>query len=239
MNIKCIAVDDEPLALKQLSDYVRKTPFLELIAECNSAFEALKVLGEKQVDLMFLDINMPDLNGIDFIKSLEERPEVIFTTAYQEYALEGFRVEALDYLLKPIGYDIFLKSANKAKKHFELIKQLPSNVEKTDNCLFIKSEYKIIRVNLNEIKYIEGMREYVRMHLLHDKPVMTLMSMKSLEEQLPANTFMRVHRSFIINLERVTTIERNRIIFDEKVFIPIGDQYKAAFDEYIEKHFLK
>ena len=239
MNIKCIAVDDEPLALKQLSDYVRKTPFLELVAECNSAFEALKVLGEKQVDLMFLDINMPDLNGIDFIKSLEERPEVIFTTAYQEYALEGFRVEALDYLLKPIGYDIFLKSANKAKKHFELIKQLPSNVEKTDNCLFIKSEYKIIRVNLNEIKYIEGMREYVRMHLLHDKPVMTLMSMKSLEEQLPANTFMRVHRSFIINLERVTTIERNRIIFDEKVFIPIGDQYKAAFDEYIEKHFLK
>ncbi len=239
MTIKCIAIDDEPLALTQISDYIKKTPFLESVAECNSALDALSILSEKDVDLMFLDINMPDLNGVDFVKSLEVRPEVIFTTAYQEHAIEGFRVDALDYLLKPISYEMFLKSANKAKKHFDLIAQLPSKLEHNDQSLFFKTEYKIVRIKLNDIKYIEGMREYVRIHILNEKPVMTLMSMKSMEENLPGSNFMRVHRSYIVNLDRITTIERNRIIFDEKVFIPIGDQYKKTFDEYVEKNFMK
>lgn len=237
MKIKCIAIDDEPLALRQIADFVRQTPFLELVAQCKDAFEATEVLQKSEVELMFVDINMPGLNGLDFIRSLIKKPEVIFTTAHSEFAVEGFKVDALDYLLKPIGYQDFLKAANKAKAYFDRIAKAHINSPE-DEYLFVKSEYRIIRVNLQDIKYIEGMREYVRIHCSNSKPVMSLMSMKSLEENLPADQFMRVHRSYIVNLKQVTTVERSRIVFDKDVYIPVSDQYKEKFQNYLDKHFL-
>ena len=237
MKIRCIAIDDEPLALKQLSGYIEKTPFLELLASCKSAFEAMDILSKNEIDLMFVDIQMPDLTGIDFVKSLNQEQKIIFTTAYEEYALEGFKVDAIDYILKPFGYKEFLKAANKAKSHFELIEKATIKVNSKDDYLFVKSEYKIQRINLKDILYIEGLREYVKIVLKDKKHILSLMSLKSLEEKLPSNRFMRVHRSFIVNLDEVQTIERSRIIF-EKTYIPISDQYKEKFQEFLTKRFI-
>jgi two-component system, LytTR family, response regulator LytT len=238
MTIKCLAIDDEPLALKQIGTYIKKTPFLELAALRNSGFDALEYLSSNKVDLILVDINMPDLNGMDLVKSLKERPYIIFTTAYAEYAIEGFKVDAIDYLLKPIGYKDFLKAVNKVKNLVDLKSLQPADVKTTSDHLFVKSEYKLMRIELSDIKYIESMHEYVRIHTISDKPVMTLVSMKSIEEQLPSDRFMRVHRSFIVNLDRIKVIERNRIVFDNSVYIPVGDQYKEVFQKFIEKHFL-
>jgi two-component system, LytTR family, response regulator LytT len=238
MSIKCLAVDDEPLALKQIGAYIKKTPFLELVALYNSPLDALAYISSNQINLIFVDINMPDLNGMDFVKSLIEKPYIIFTTAYSEYAVEGFKVDAIDYLLKPIGYKDFLKAVNKVKTMVDLKELQFEPIKTTQNHLFVKSEYKLMRIDLSDIKYIESMHEYIRIHLLNSKPVMTLVSLKSIEEQLPADRFMRVHRSFIVNLERIKVIERNRIIFDNNVYIPVSDQYKAKFQEFIEKNFL-
>lgn len=226
--IRCIVIEDEPLALKQMVSYIEKTPFLELKASFDNAFDAISFLAENEVDIMFVDINLPDLSGMDFVKTLSNSPRVVFTTAYREYAVEGFRVDALDYLVKPISYNDFLKAANKANL---AIKKLD------DEFLLVKSEYKIIRINFTDIQYIEGMREYVRIHLENAKPVMTLMSMKNIEQKLPASRFMRIHRSYIVNLEKITTIERNRIVFN-KEYIPVGDQYKVVFQRFIDKNFL-
>ena len=236
--IRCIAIDDEPLALKQIEAYIDKTPFLEKVAVCDSALQAMEVLRDQPVDLMFVDINMPDLSGMDFVKTLDNPPRVIFTTAYSQYAVEGFRVDALDYLLKPISYPDFLKSANKAKSWFETHQRNAVKVNNDDEFLFIKSEYKIVRINFNDIKYIESMSEYVKIHLVSSKPIMSLLSMKSLEEQLPSEKFMRVHRSYIVNLTKISVIVRNRIIFDGNVYIPVSDQYKSKFQNYIDKNFL-
>lgn len=235
--IRSIAIDDEPLALKQMSSYIEKTPFLELVGQFENAYEALEFIQNNEVDLMFVDINMPDLNGMDFVKTLDNPPRVIFTTAYSEYAIEGFRVDALDYLLKPIGYSDFLKSANKAHQWFKK-QQPPIEVKASEEFLMIKSEHKIIRINFSDIKYIEGMREYVRIHLISQKPIMSLMSMKKLEETLPQGSFMRVHRSYIVSLDKITVIERNRIIFDKDIYIPVSEQYKLKFQEYLDKNFL-
>lgn len=235
--INCIAIDDEPLALKQIASYVNKTPFLELKESFESPLEALTYLQENSIDLIFVDINMPDLNGVDFVKSLKNPPKIIFTTAYSEYALEGFKVDALDYLLKPIDYASFLKAANKAKEWFNLKQNSSEEIKSNDDYLFIKSEYKIVRIKLEDVTYIEGMREYIRIHLTNEKPIMTLLSMKAMEAQLANKNFMRVHRSFIVNLHKITTIERNRIVFD-KVYIPVSEQHKEKFQEFIEKNFL-
>jgi len=239
MKINCIAIDDEPLALRQIADFIRQTPFFKLVGECKSAFEAIEILDKHPVDLMFVDINMPELSGMEFIRSLSKKPEVIFTTAYSEFAIEGFKVDALDYLLKPIGYSDFLKAANKAKSYFDMLSKANGKPEDdVDECLFVKSEYKIVRINLSDIKYIESMREYVKIHTINTKPVMSLMSMKSLDEKLPSDRFLRVHRSFIVNLKQITTIERSRIIFDRDIYIPISEQYKDKFQDYIDHHFI-
>lgn len=235
--ITCIAIDDEPLALKQISTYIGKTPFLELKKEFESGLQAMSWLQNNTIDLMFVDINMPDLSGLDFVKSLQNPPKIIFTTAYDQYALEGFKVNAIDYLLKPIDYTAFLKSANKAKVWFNTT-QKNSNITSNNDSLFIKSEYKIIRLYFKEILYIESMREYVKIYLSQQKPIMTLLSMKLLESKLPLNYFMRVHRSYIVNLSKITTIERNRIVFN-KTYIPISEQYKKKFQEYVNTNFLK
>lgn len=237
--ISCIAIDDEPLALKQIVAYIEKTPHLQLADKFESAFQAIDFLQNNQVDLMFVDINMPDLNGMDFVKSLNHPPKVIFTTAYSEYAFEGFKVDAVDYLLKPIGYSDFLKASEKAKERFFNDKKDAASIQNDEQFLFIKSEHKILRIDFNNIKYIEGMRDYIRIHLDGQKPIMTLAAMKSIKEHLPADKFMQVHRSFIVNLKKITTIERNRIIFDDTVYIPVSEQYKKAFQNYLDDNFLK
>lgn len=235
--IRCIAIDDEPLALKQMVSYINKTPFLEIVGQCDNALQALPLLKETEVELMFLDINMPDISGMDFFKSLKDPPMVIFTTAYSEYAVDGFKVDAVDYLLKPIGYSDFLKAAQKASERINPTGK-GSEIKSDEKYLFIKSEYKILRINLIDIKYIESMREYLRIHLENQKPIMTLMSLKKMTEYLPISQFMRVHRSYIVNLNKVTTIERNRIVFDQKVYIPISEQYKENFQAFLDDNFL-
>ena len=237
--ITCIAIDDEPLALKQIVAYIEKTPFLMLSGRFESAMQAIPFLQENNVDLAFLDINMPDLNGMDFIKSFQNPPRVVFTTAYSEYALEGFKVDAVDYLLKPISYPDFLKASEKARDRISPASEAGTHVESNEKFLFIKSEYKILRINLSDIKYIEGMREYLRIHMENQKPIMALMSMNKMESFLPGQHFMRVHRSFIVNLDKITTVERNRIIFDPDVYIPVSEQYKVQFQRYLDENFLK
>jgi two-component system, LytTR family, response regulator len=237
MKIKCIAIDDEPLALKQISGYIEKTPFLELIASCKSAFEAMDILAEESVDLLFVDIQMPDLTGMEFVKTLNKNIKVIFTTAYEQYALEGFKVDAIDYILKPFGFDEFLKSATKAQEYFSLTEKANVTVESRDDYLFVKSEYKIRKINLDDILYIEGLREYVKIHQKGEKPILSLISLKALEEKLPNNRYMRVHRSFIVNLEKITTVERSRVVFGD-VYIPVSDQYKDRFQEFLNKNFI-
>lgn len=235
--ISCIAIDDEPLALRQIAGYIEKTPFLELAATFESALEALNFLNNNQVELMFVDIQMPDLSGMDLVKSLEVKPEIIFTTAFSEYAAEGFKVDALDYLLKPLDYITFLKAANKAKLYLDRFKLGAEDLSSSPDHLFIKSEYKIVRIDLDKILFIEGMREYVRIHLENAKPVMTLLSLKKIEQKLPSIRFMRVHRSYIVNLDKITIIEKSRIVFD-KVYIPVSEQYKKVFQKFIDEQFL-
>lgn len=239
MKIRCIAIDDEPLALKQLAGYIERTPFLELVASCNNAVDALELLRKDHIDLMFVDINMPDLSGIELVKSLAEKPFIVFTTAYSEYAIEGFRLDARDYLLKPFGYADFLKSANKVRQHFDLMKPPEGENAAEMDHLFVKSGYKLMRIELKDIKYIESMHEYVRFHLVNEKPVMTLASMKSIEEMLPEGKFLRVHRSFIVNTGMIKVIERNRIVFDNNVFIPVSDQYKTKFQDFLNRNSLE
>jgi two-component system LytT family response regulator len=238
MKITCIAIDDEPLAVKKIAGYIQKIPFLELVAECRSAFEAMEILRSNKIQLMFIDINMPDFNGMEFVKSLTEKPYVVFTTAYSEYAVEGFQVEAVDYLLKPISFSNLLKAANKVKELVDLKSAiLPETVKSTANHLFVKSEYKLVRIELDDIKYIESQHEYIKIHLTNSAPVLTQLSLKAIEEQLSPDKFMRVHRSFIVQLNKISVIDRNRIVFDGKIYIPVSDQYKEKFQAYIDGNF--
>jgi two-component system LytT family response regulator len=239
MKISCIAIDDEPLAVKKIAGYIQKVPFLELIAECRSASEAMNILGENDIQLMFVDINMPDISGMEFVKSLTNKPYIVFTTAYSEYAVDGFQVEAIDYLLKPVTFSNFLKAASKVKNLIDLkATGQKESVKTTANHLFVKSEYKLIRINLDDIEYIESQHEYIKIKLINGNTVMTLLSLSSMEEQLPSDRFMRVHRSFIVNLAKISVIDRNRIVFDGKVYIPVGEQYKERFQEYIKGNFV-
>lgn len=239
MNIRCIAIDDEPLAVKKIAGYIQKVPFLELVAECRSASEAMSIMDTTDIQLLFIDINMPDISGMEFVKSLTNKPYIVFTTAYSEYAVEGFQVDAIDYLLKPITFSNFLKAANKVKTLVELTANNQKVIVKTNkNHLFVKSEYKLIRIEMTDIKYIESQHEYIKIHLVNSTPVLTQLSLKSIEEQLPSDRFMRVHRSYIVNLAKISVIERNRIVFDGKIYIPVSDQYKEKFQEYPDKNFL-
>jgi two-component system LytT family response regulator len=232
-----MAIDDEPLALKQITAYILKTPFLQLTAACLSAVEAAEILPENEVDLLFVDINMPDMNGLDFVHSLPYKPIVIFTTAYSQYALEGFRADALDYLLKPVGYPDFLRSAEKASRQYKLLmNEKPLSPANNTNELFVKSEHKIIQIDLFSITHIESRSEYLRIYTETISPVMTLGSMKSMTEKLPADRFMRVHRSFIVHLQKITSVKSNHILISGNIRIPIGEHYKEAFRKYLSEH---
>ncbi len=237
--IRTIAIDDEPLALQLVSGYISKTPFLEMLEVFDNPIDAMEFLNENPVDLIFLDIQMPDLTGIEFTRILENRPKIIFTTAYANYALEGFKLEAVDYLLKPFSYEEFLKAARKAERLIKLEQaEQKEIIEANNEFLFLKSEYKIRRINFNDIKYIEGLKDYVKVYLQNEvKPILSINSLKALEAKLPESKFMRVHRSYIVNLEKIDTIERSRIVFG-KMYIPVSEQYKEKFQQFLDKNFL-
>jgi DNA-binding LytR/AlgR family response regulator len=238
MKMKTIAIDDEPLALKLVVDYVNKTPYLELVGAFDNPLDAVEFLANQDAELIFVDIQMPDLTGIEFIRSLEEEHKIIFTTAYEKYAVEGFKLNAVDYLLKPFSYEEFLKAAGKARKLAEMEASATPTIEANTQFLFLKSEYKIRRINFNDILYIEGLKDYIKVFTAgEDKPLLSLNSIKSLEQKLPEEKFMRVHRSYIVNLDKIETIERSRIVFG-KVYIPVSDQYKDKFQEFLDKNFL-
>ena len=230
MKLKCAIVDDEPLALGLLESYVAKTPFLELTGKYSSAVQAMQELPEKQADLLFLDIQMPELNGLEFSKMVASHTRIIFTTAFEQYALEGYKVNALDYLLKPISYNDFLQAANKALQWFELTKQPQEEM----SSIFVKSDYKLVQIKLDNILYIEGLKDYVKIYEEGEsRPSLSLMSMKSMEELLPASRFIRVHRSYIVQKNKIRVIDRGRIIFG-KTSIPVSESYKAIFQEYLD-----
>lgn len=230
MKLKCALVDDEPLALGLLESYVRKTDFLTLEGSYSSAVQAMSQLGEHPVDLLFLDIQMPELNGLEYSRMVPPTTRIVFTTAFQQYALDGYRVNALDYLLKPISYTDFLQAANRALQWFERSGQTPKEKES----IFIKSDYKLIQIEFRRILYIEGLKDYIKIYEEGEpKPILSLMSMKAMEEMLPASRFIRVHRSFIVQKEKIRVIDRGRIVFG-KSYIPISDSYKQAFQEFID-----
>ena len=239
--IRCMAIDDEPLALQQIATYINKVPFLELVAQCQSALEARQFLEQDTVDAIFCDINMPDLNGMDFVKSLTTPPLIVFTTAYAEYAVEGFKVNAVDYLLKPFGLQDFQRAAQRLQDRLgdTLTTQHPTpNTQDNDDTIFLKTEYRIVKVSISSIRYIEAMSEYLKVHIEGDsKPIITLLSMKKMEERLP-DYFMRIHRSYIVNLKMIQEVNKNRIIMDKDTYLPIGDMYKDTFQQYLDTKFL-
>ena len=235
--ITCIAVDDEPLALRQIVSYIEQTPFLQLKGKFTNALGVSNFLNDNPVDLLFLDIHMSDLNGLELAKTLEHPPRIIFTTAYSEYAIEGYKVNAIDYLLKPIEYVDFLLASNKASETINKEKQFVAEVKKKDEFLFIKSGQQHIRINFNDIKYLEAQKEYVSINLLHGEPVKTLLRLKNIEDILPKEHFMRIHRSFIVNLNHIVTVERNRIIYSKKEFIVVSDTYQEAFKSFLNNNF--
>lgn len=236
--INCIAVDDEPLALKQLENYISQVPFLDFKGGCRCAAEAMKYIREDIVDAIFLDINMPDINGIDFVKTLVTPPIIVFTTAYADYAVEGFKVNAVDYLLKPFGLDEFRRAAEKVRAQNEQREGNSTAVADEDDSLFFKTDYKIVRVNVSSISCIEGMSEYLKLHMDGNvDPLVILLSMKKLEGRLPSY-FMRVHKSYIINLRKIREVARGRVLMEDGTLIPVGDMYKEAFQAYLDSKFL-
>ena len=256
--IRVLAIDDEPLALQKLVTYIQKVPFLELAGQCSSALEARGFLQQDTVDAVFCDINMPDLNGMDFIKTLTVPPLVVFTTAYAEYAVEGFKVNAVDYLLKPYDMQDFLRAANRLKDRLavpvvsssaasaaapsapvptgapasSVVGGFATDASSATDVLFLKTDYRIVKVHIPDIRYIEAMSEYLKVWLRGEqKP------MKKIEERLPKN-FMRIHRSYIINLDDIQEVNKNRIIMDSDTYLPIGDMYKDTFQQYLDTKFI-
>lgn len=251
MKLRCLVIDDEPLAVELMEGYVRKTPFLELAGSYGSGTAAFAALREHPVDLLFCDIQMPGLNGMELSRMLPEATRVIFTTAFSQYAVEGFRVQAVDYLLKPISYTDFLSAANKALQWFELKRRAeeagrPTDPPKGDErkpgkaprSIFVKTEYRLQQIDLERILYIEGLKDYVKIHVEGEaNPVVSLLSLKALEEQLPTDRFIRVHRSYIVQPSKIHTIERNRIVFGSER-IPVSENYRPAFYDFLARHSL-
>ena len=232
MILNCAIVDDEPLALELLQSYVEKTAFLRLAGKYSSAVQAMnEIPAHEEIHILFLDIQMPELNGLEFSHMVNPETRIIFTTAFGQYALDSYKVNALDYLLKPISYVDFLQAANKAVQWFELLQQPKEEIQS----IFVKSEYKLVQIELSKILYIEGLKDYLKIYEEDSpKPILSLMSMKAMEELLPASRFMRVHRSYIVQKNKIRIIDRGRIVFG-KNYIPISDSYKQAFQEFLDQ----
>lgn len=235
MTIKCAIIDDEPLAAGLLESYAKKTPFLHLIGTYGSAIEAMKELRDHPAQLLFLDIQMPELSGIEFAKILPPETKIIFTTAFQQYAIEGYKVSALDYLMKPVSYEDFLKAANKALEWFTVSQK--QQLYAKDRFMFVKSDYKLVRVNLDDILYIEGLKDYVRIYMEDGQKILSLMNMKKLEDYLPRPEFLRTHRSFIVHMTKTQSVDRFRLVFGSE-YIPISETYKDDVQQYFDSHTL-
>lgn len=236
MTLNCIIIDDEPLAADLLASYAKKTLFLNLIGVFNSAVEGVKAIRENKVDLIFLDIQMPELSGLEFAKILPKETKIIFTTAFSQYAIDGYKANAIDYLMKPISYDDFLDASNRALDWFQTTHQAEN--ASTDRFIFVKSEYKLVKIMFDDILYIEGVKDYVKIYLNNDhKPIMTLMNMKKIEESLPKPEFMRIHRSYIVHMKKIDGIDRFRVVIGDAV-LPISDSYKTILQDYLDGHTL-
>lgn len=236
MTLNCIIIDDEPLAAELLASYARKTLFLNLIGVFNSAVEGIKVIREDRVDLIFLDIQMPELSGLEFAKILPKETKIIFTTAFSQYAVDGYKANAVDYLMKPISYDDFLAGANRALEWFRSVRQ--SENASDDRFIFVKSEYKLVKIMFDDILYIEGLKDYVKIYLTDGRdPVMSLMNMKKIEESLPKPEFMRIHRSYIVHMRKIEGIDRFRVVIGNAI-LPISDSYKTTIQDYLDGHTL-
>ena len=233
MNIRCIIVDDEPLALKKLKRYILKYPFLELVSSCHNVETARRALESGEVNLIFIDINMPDVNGLEFIRSLENPPIVVFVTAYPEYAVESYRVNALDYLLKPFGIEEFNRVAEKIYNHWQLL-QNHSNASATgeDNVRYLKCDHRFIRVECDDIRYIEGQSEYLKIHLVSDNPFLTHMTFRQITDSFPDN-FIQIHRSYVVNMRHVVSAERTLVILDDGTRLPVSSSRRNDLLKYI------
>ena len=220
--MRVVAVDDEPLALALLEDNIRQIPSLRLLASCSSAMEALSVLREQEVDLIFLDIQMPGLTGLQFLQSLAERPMIILITAYEKYALEGFNLDVIDYLVKPVSFERFLKACNKAQDFFRLRQNAFAGEQ---DYFFVNAEYGLIKIVIPDILLIEGLKDYLKIHMADGKPLVIRMSLKSIEEKLPAHKFFRIHKSYIVSLSRITSIRKNSVFLGRQE-LPLSDHYK-------------
>jgi DNA-binding LytR/AlgR family response regulator len=238
--IRCLAIDDEYLALELLEDNIRKVPFLELVKSCNSAAEAMEILQGETVDLIFLDIQMPDITGIQMLKSLKTKPLVIFTTAYEKYALQGYELDVIDYLLKPFSFERFLKAVNKAQEYVSLKERSQSHgaeeVRISHDFLFVKADYRLVKVDLKDILYIEGLKDYIKIYVAtSEKPVVTLLSLKTIEEKLPQDQFVRVHKSYIVALKNVEFIQKTHLQIRKKE-IPVSDHYRDQLYKIINQN---
>lgn len=245
MIVKCIAIDDEPLALRQIKSYIDKAEQLELVAACRSAKEAQKVIAETKVDLIFVDINMPDMNGIDFVRSLDTTHYIVFTTAHPEFAIDGFKLNALDYLLKPFTFEEFMKATQKVISLVDLMERCKSaessktqsEAENTDKeFISVKADYKTQLVRVADIVYLESAGEYVQLHIEGNSTITTLFRLKNMESALPQDSFLRVHRSYIVNLKRISSYTKGRIFLDNGEYIPLGENYKERFFEYFDRN---
>jgi two-component system LytT family response regulator len=232
IQLKCIAIDDEPPALNVIREYVSKIPALQLLHTFDDAITAAEYLRQHPADLLFIDINMPDITGLDLVRSLTQKPMVIFTTAYKKFAHEGFELDAIDYLLKPISFERFSRAVNKAVEYHEY-KNRPKN--EPEESLFVYSEYRMMRINLTNIEYIESLEDYIKIHLLNEKPVLTLMTLKGVLEKLPANKFKRIHRSYIVNEDKVKSILNRKVTLTSSTELPVSDSYVSFINEWKEK----
>ena len=227
--IRCIAIDDEPLALELLQDNISKIPFLQLVAACDNAVDAMKIMEEQPVDLLFLDIQMPGLTGLQFIQTMTAKPMVILITAYEKYALDGFNLDVVDYLVKPVPFDRFIKSCNKAKELHEL-KAAPKAGSATADAeyFFVNVEYSLVKITIADITYIEGLKDYIKIHLKSSaKAIVTRMPMKTIEEQLPAKLFIRIHKSYIVSIAFITSIRKTSVFIGD-MELPVSDHYRDA-----------
>lgn len=241
--VRCIAIDDEPLALRQIRSYIERTEQLQLVATCRSALEAQELLKREAVDLIFVDINMPDMNGLELVRSLTSNHYIVFTTAHSEFALEGFKLNAIDYLLKPFSYEEFMKASQKAISLVDLVDRCraaesvvaQNEAESADqDFISVKADYKTQLVKIADIVYLESAGEYVRLHIEGGPTITTLFRLKNMETTLPANLFLRVHRSYIVNLKRISSYTKGRIFLDNGEYIPLGENYKERFFEHFK-----
>jgi DNA-binding LytR/AlgR family response regulator len=234
--LRCLAIDDEPLALELLEDNIKQVPFLELTGKCSNALEALRFLQQQQVDLIFLDIQMPGLTGLQFIQSLTQKPMIILVTAYEKFALEGFNLDVIDYLVKPVPLDRFIKACNKALELYNLRNKKPGAITTEPEYFFVNVEYSLQKVEFADIQWIEGLKDYIKICLRSStKPIVTRMSMKTVEEQLPAAKFIRIHKSYIVSIAAITSIRKTSVFIGTAEF-PVGENYKDALNALVNKN---